>query len=294
MPTASPRSPSAPRTVRTCSGVFEPDTSRVGARFSRALLVLVFVSGAVGLVYQSLWVRELSLILGSTTYAIGTVLAAFMAGLGVGAWVLGRRADRAPSPLRLYATLELAVGLAGLASPFVLAQGNGIYAACYARFHAAPTLLGLARFLIGFGFVAAPALLMGGTVPVAARYLVRRRNAIGRGVGLLYAINTFGAAVGALVVPFTLLPLLGIRASLLASGATNLMIAGVAWAAATDARAAPASDVRQAQLATAASPKGVRGLRARSSSRASSASRSRCCGTVSSRCMSEARSTATR
>jgi spermidine synthase len=234
----------------------------VGARFSRALLALVFVSGAVGLVYQSLWVRELSLILGSTTYAIGTVLAAFMAGLGVGAWVLGRRVDRSPSPLRLYATLELAVGLTGLASPFVLAQGNGIYAACYARFHAAPALLDLARFLIGFGFVAAPAFLMGGTVPVAARYLVRRPNAIGRGVGLLYAINTFGAAVGALVVPFALLPLLGIRASLLACGAANLMIAGVAWAAATGARAVPASDARKAQCGAAASPRGVRGVRA--------------------------------
>src|SRR5262249_52114386 len=74
--------------------------------FTFLLLILFFVSGAVALVYQSLWMRLLSLIMGSTTYAIGTVLAAFMAGLGVGAYLLGRRADRTPQPLRLYAGLE--------------------------------------------------------------------------------------------------------------------------------------------------------------------------------------------
>jgi len=191
------------------------------APFARLVLALLFVSGTVALVYQSLWVRQLSLILGSTTYAIGTVLAAFMAGLGVGAYALGRQADRSRNLLRLYATIELAIGLAGLASPLALAQGNGLYAACYARFHGAPTLLTLARFLIGFAFVAAPAFLLGGTLPVAARYVVRGRDAVGRIVGLLYAINTFGAVVGALVLPFMLLPLLGLRATLLACGATN-------------------------------------------------------------------------
>ena len=100
------------------------DTSR-----ARRLFPLIFASGAVALVYQSLWIRQLSLILGSTTYAVGTVLAAFMAGLGIGAYVLGRQADRTPDPLGLYAGLEFAIGLAGFASPVILAQGNGLYAA---------------------------------------------------------------------------------------------------------------------------------------------------------------------
>lgn len=198
------------------------------------------LSGGVALVYQSLWIRHLALVLGSTTYAVGTVLAAFMAGLGVGAWALGRRADTSPAPLRLYAALELAIGAAGLASPFVLAQGNAAYAICYAWLHGSPGLLTLGRFLIGFAFVTVPAFLMGGALPVATRYVVRSSAQVGREIGLLYALNTAGAAAGVLLLPFVLLPWLGMRATLLASGATNVAIALVAWAAARrEATAAP-------------------------------------------------------
>src|SRR5262245_32211634 len=205
--------------------------------FAYPLLLLVCLSGAVALAYQSLWMRQLSLILGSTTYAVGTVLAAFMAGLGVGAWILGQRADRTADPLRLYAVLEAAIGVSGLASPFVLAQGNRIYALCYAALHDSPGWLTLARVLVGFAFVAVPALLMGGTLPVAGRYLVRRSADVGRGIGLLYALNTLGAAIGALALPFFLLPALGVRASLFLCGGTNLAIAAAAWRAAAASRA---------------------------------------------------------
>jgi spermidine synthase len=207
--------------------------------FARPLLALLSLSGAVALAYQSLWMRQLSLILGSTTYAVGTVLAAFMAGLGAGAWLLGRRADRAPDPLRLYAMLEAAIGVTGLVSPLALGQGNRIYAVCYAHLHGTSWLT-LVRALIGFGFVAVPALLMGGTLPVAGRYLVRRSEDVGRDVGLLYAANTLGAAAGALALPFLLLPALGMRATLLLCGVTNLAIAAMVWPA-TGAVAAPAT-----------------------------------------------------
>ncbi len=203
-----------------------PETRVPAAAF---VLLLLLVSGAVALVYQSLWTRQLSLILGSTTYAIGTVLAAFMAGLGVGAFVLGRRADRVPRPLRLYALLEVAIGVCGLLSPVLLAQGNGLYALCYGQLHGHPALLTLARFLIGFLFVAVPAFLMGGTLPVATRHLVRQAGGLGRSLGRLYALNTLGAAIGVVALPFVLLPSLGVRATLLACGVTNIAIGLVAW-----------------------------------------------------------------
>jgi spermidine synthase len=232
--------------------------------FAGGLLVLFLVSGAIALVYQSLWMRQLSLILGSTTYAVGTVLAAFMAGLGVGAEVLGRRADRTRDALRLYAALEVAIGVIGLASPFVLAQGNGLYGFFYTRLHGQPGALTLARFLIGFSFVVVPAFLMGGTLPVAARYLIRRAEGAGRHVALLYATNTLGAAIGALALPYALLPALGLRGSLLASGAGNLAIAAVAWNAAhrmttPEGIASPVPGPRarvERRAAAAASPSG--------------------------------------
>lgn len=196
------------------------------------LRLFIALSGVAGLVYQSLWVRQLSLVLGSTTHATGTVLAAFMGGLGVGALALGRRADRSPAPLRLYAQLELAIGLFGLLSIPALAQSGALYAVSYEALHDRPAVLTLARFAIGFAFVAAPAFLMGGTLPVAIRYVVRRPEQVGRGIAELYVLNTLGAAVGALLLPFVLLPALGVRQTLVLTGTTNVAIALAAWAAA--------------------------------------------------------------
>src|SRR5688572_28045456 len=102
------------RREREAPGTSRPPRVTVGgatARFPGLLQLLVVVSGAAALVYQSVWIRQLSLILGSTNYAVGTVLAAFMAGLGVGAFLLGRRADRTRRPLALYAALEAGIGL---------------------------------------------------------------------------------------------------------------------------------------------------------------------------------------
>jgi spermidine synthase len=227
-----PRAPLAAGVATDATATRGVVSHRVPPRFARRLRLLIVLSGAVALIYQSLWIRHLGLVLGSTTYAVGTVLAAFMAGLGVGAWALGHRADTSPAPLRLYAALELAIGAAGLASPFLLAQGNAAYAICYASLRGSPGLLTLARFLIGFAFVTVPAFLMGGTLPVATRYVVRSAAQVGREIGLLYALNTAGTAAGVLLLPFVLLPWLGMRATLLASGVTNVAIAFVAWAAA--------------------------------------------------------------
>src|SRR5262249_45349082 len=103
------------------------------------------------------------------------------------------------------------------------------YTLAYAHFHASPGLLTLARFVLGFTFVAIPAFLMGGTLPVATRYVVRRANELGRGIAQLYALNTFGAAAGVLLLPFVFLPALGVRWTLLAAGVVNLSIAAAAW-----------------------------------------------------------------
>jgi spermidine synthase len=199
------------------------------APFAVQLRVLIVASGGVALIYQSLWMRRLALVLGSTTYAVGTVLAGFMAVLGIGAFTFGKRVDRASDPLRLYAALELTIGVVGLASPFVLEHGAAPYALAYAHFKASPGLLTLARFVLGFAFVALPAFLMGGTLPVATRYMIRRSNQVGPGIAQLYALNTLGAAAGVLLVPFVLLPALGVRRTLLAAGVVNLGIAAAAW-----------------------------------------------------------------
>src|SRR6185312_5181586 len=88
------------------------------------LLVLVAVSGASGLTYELLWVRALGLHFGTTTVAVATVVAAFMAGLGFGYVWFGRRADRSARPFLLYRRLELSIALSGLGVSLFLLQGG--------------------------------------------------------------------------------------------------------------------------------------------------------------------------
>src|SRR2546422_7982038 len=77
---------------------------------ARAYSLLFLLSGATGLVYELLWVRVLYQTFGSTIHSVTTVVAAYMGGLGLGAWLLGRRADRHARPAALYAGLEVAIG----------------------------------------------------------------------------------------------------------------------------------------------------------------------------------------
>src|SRR2546427_12280173 len=97
------------------------------SKAARAYALLFFLSGATALVYELLWVRLLYQAFGSTIQSGTTVVAAYMGGLGLGAWLLGRRVDRHPRPAALYGVLEIAIGVFGLVSPLVLALAHRVY-----------------------------------------------------------------------------------------------------------------------------------------------------------------------
>src|SRR5262244_1440895 len=109
----------------------KPQTTMLGCGVRAAVLAAFFLSGASSLLFESLWTRELTLVFGSTTLAISTVLATFMGGLGLGSFLAGRRADRMVDPLAAYALVEGGVGLYALAVPLVLAGyptlAHGLY-----------------------------------------------------------------------------------------------------------------------------------------------------------------------
>ncbi len=100
-----------------------------GTSGRRTLAWLFFASGVAGLVDQVAWLRYLSLVFGNTTLATATLLAVFMAGLGLGAWVFGRFADRAARPLTAYALLEVGVGLFAMFSPHFFDGMTAVYVA---------------------------------------------------------------------------------------------------------------------------------------------------------------------
>ncbi|HEX6098317.1 MAG TPA: fused MFS/spermidine synthase [Thermoanaerobaculia bacterium] len=189
---------------------------------------LLFFSGLSALIYQTVWLRQFRLIFGASTFATGAVLAIFMAGLGLGSALLGKRADAKEKPLAYYARLELLIAAAAAVSPLLLALAAKIYFASggspqLGLFGA--TVLRLALSIVVLG----PAtLLMGGTLPAAARSVQTNDDAGRRAVALLYGVNTLGAVAGTLLSTFILLERFGNRTTLFLAVGLNLLVAIVA------------------------------------------------------------------
>ena len=219
------------------------------------LYLLFFLSGISGLIYQVVWVRVFGNVFGNTVYSASLIVAVFMLGLGAGSYVAGRWADRryatAPSfPLLAYGYFELAIagigGAIALALPHldrvsVLAtsyrmDANGWYvltAGSYA-----------ARVAIALTLLTPITLLMGGTLTLLIRYLVRAEVAFeARRIALLYAVNTAGAAAGCFLTDFALVPAWGLLKTQLLAVALNAM-AGVGAIALVRLKADPTGTKR--------------------------------------------------
>ena len=177
----------------------------------RLAAFLFLLSGACGLVYEVVWTRMMTHVFGSTALAVGTVLAAFMTGLALGSWLLGRFADRVNRPLRFYAGLEAGVALAAALAHVLLSNMAPAYLAVHAAFGGSDVALAVARFLMAFLLIVAPTILMGATLPVLARFVVRDLASLGAQLSTLYAINTIGAVGGALAAGFWLIGAYGVH-----------------------------------------------------------------------------------
>ncbi|HET8935647.1 MAG TPA: fused MFS/spermidine synthase [Polyangiales bacterium] len=188
------------------------------------LLGLVAISGAAGLASELLWIRALGRHFGTTTLSITTVVATFMAGLGLGYVVFGKRADQSRYPFRLYQRLELCIATSGLAvSLFLLRADTALDG--LARVCAAAGPLSTACMLLVCALVMLlPTIAMGGTVPVLASALGREGRQA-RVLSRLYASNTLGAIAGALAPDFVVIPRWGMTAAGWLAAAGNLSVA---------------------------------------------------------------------
>ncbi|HKS11939.1 MAG TPA: fused MFS/spermidine synthase [Pseudomonas sp.] len=194
---------------------------------------LLFLSGTAGLIYQVLWIKQLSLVVGVEVHAVATGISAFFAGLALGGLLFGGWADRLHWPIRLYVLLELAVALLGVVATLGLAHAAGPFARLEAG-------AGLLAWVLPFSLVGLPALLMGGTLPVLVRALAPATGQLAQAGGRLYAANTAGAIAGTLLAAFVLLPRLGVTGSACAAAALNLMAAWGGWLARRRDAALPA------------------------------------------------------
>ena len=199
-------------------------------------LILFAVSGAAALIYEVVWTRLLTLQMGHGMAAASTVLAAFMGGLAVGAAVAGRRAGHlAPArALSVYAGLELAIGALALALPFAITVLRPLLVAAYADGHGG-AVFAVLRLLTSVLLLAIPAAAMGATFPIASRWIVRGAASAAIDAGGLYAANTLGAAAGAVLAGFVLIPWLGLTGSTWVGVVLNVTAAAGAFLIARDA-----------------------------------------------------------
>jgi spermidine synthase len=195
----------------------------------RAVILLFFISGFTGLVYEIVWTRIFGLIFGNTTLAISTVLSAFMLGLALGSLFIGRFADHSRVHLRLYAFLEIGVGLTALLVPTTRGLIESFSAAIYPTLIYHNFVFYLIKFFIAFVLMLPATFFMGGTLPVISRFFIKQREKIGFGIGLLYAVNTFGAVIGVLLSAFYLIRIIGVNQTIFLAVFLNLAIGLIAY-----------------------------------------------------------------
>src|SRR5262245_48248391 len=208
-------------------------------------------SGAAGLLYEVVWSKQLAYLLGSSLRSAAIVVAAFLAGLALGARFLGAPLARGGAPGRRYALLEAGVAVAGFAVLPVLRALDAPVTQLYRALGGESVAFAFARGGLAFVLLLVPAALMGATLPV----LVARceRGAVGAGLALLYALNTFGAVLGSLAGGFLLLPGLGLGRTTLVAAGLNLLAA--MWAAlASEANGGEAPVVPISVMASAPDP----------------------------------------
>ena len=216
-------------------------------RYIKPIVWLIFIfSGASGLIYQVIWMRQLTLIFGSTVFATSTVLTAFMAGLALGSFYFGRKIDESTqSPLQIYALLEAGIGAFCLVWPLILAALSALYVLIHRNITSEFYTLSLIRFVLTFGILLIPSTLMGGTLPVLTRFFVKRLEQLGTNIGILYALNTFGAVIGTVAAGFFLIEVLGIRWTLGVGIAINFAVAAIALAITRIASATETEDPQE-------------------------------------------------
>ncbi len=198
---------------------------RVSFLARAVVLIALFVSGMAGLMHEVVWAKLLVSLIGNTADSNAVVLIVFMGGLAIGAVSFGKRADTWKKPLTVYALLEIAIGAYSLLIPGLLGFAGGLYESIAGQIFEQTTLLLLLRIALSIVIVLPPAILMGATLPVLARYLIQEVAQTRREVASLYAMNNLGAVFGSGLAGLYLLGEFGAWGALLTATGCNVLAA---------------------------------------------------------------------
>jgi len=214
------RAPAETAFVQPAARTFSPQVRTVVAMF--------VLSGFAGLMYEVVFSKSLALTFGGTATAIYTVLATYMGGMALGAWLGGRLAAGRDNPLVIYAFCEMGIGAYCAATALVFGAIQLGYVHLASGIAPDAPVLTALRVALGMAGLMLPTVLMGMTLPILARYLEQRSYALGRSVAVLYAANTIGAALGALLVGYAIIQALGMRGTTMCAVLVNFLVAFLA------------------------------------------------------------------
>ena len=174
------------------------------------------------LVYEVVWIRPLSLVFGNTTYAISTIIAAFIFGLAIGSWAAGKYSDKIKNPFRYFAFAQIGIGIYGIILLPIFGALPEMYLDVYNATYPNQYFFTFLQIIFSMALILVPTSLMGATLPLMLKTYSQNFSSIGKDVGKLDASNSFGAMVGTLAAGFLMIPLLGIQNSIVLAASINI------------------------------------------------------------------------
>ena len=189
------------------------------------LYFIIFLSGISALFYEIIWLRLLTLFFGVSSFAVSTIVGTFMAGLALGSYIFGNVSEKRDNVLKIYAYLELFIGLSSLVV-FLILQNTTVLQDVYHYFYNRTSFyeLSLVRLVLAIILLLLPSTLIGGTIPLVSKYLIKKENEIGKEFSVIYYINTLGALVGTVLVSFFFVRYVGVNFSFITAFSINFLI----------------------------------------------------------------------
>ena len=199
---------------------------------SPVVYFLFFLSGITALIYEIVWTRMLTLVFGHTVFSVSVVLAAFMAGLGLGSYIAGYAVDRlsintidsSATALKVYGWIEILIFASGALISLLFLKFSGVYSLFHSFIPESTELQNLLKIFFSFILILIPTTLMGTTLPIISKYCVTNDKVIGKQVCLLYALNTLGAVFGCIATGFFLMETFGVLQTVLFAAGINLLV----------------------------------------------------------------------
>jgi len=186
------------------------------------ILIIFGLSGTAALVYEITWIRPLSLVFGTTIYAVSTIVASFILGLALGSWLASRFSDKLENPLKFFSFLQIGIGVYGLFLLPIFSFLPGTYLFFHSLTFPNYPLFMFLQVAMAMSIILIPATMMGTTLPLLMRSYSKNISSVGKDVGKLDASNSIGAVIGTLAAGFIMIPLLGIQTTIVIIALVNV------------------------------------------------------------------------